>query len=257
MKSSLGFKGSVYIMCAVWAALLIVLTSPLNVYAAPAQSKFVVEDGEWVWRKGGELLEIPSPHSSEETEQGAVYWLVMDSRNEESMKDEKNGVYFYSDFTKKYSFLPLDEEMDRIDGFSFSPDGERFIILRVGGEHSNSYSLYTFADLSSRFEFRAEYGPVWVDSARFVYSRYEPGTSRGMPEDYADEWVSLVLYDVLAEEETILKAATKTSNFSFSEVNEEGDIVAEESWVESPEDWADPENKVKTREVVVPVPAAG
>ena len=65
------------------------------------------------------------------------------------------------------------------------------------------------------------------------------------------------MYDVTTEEETLLKAATETCDYTVLYFNEDGDIVAYEDSVESPEGWADPENKVENKEIVVPMPAAG
>ncbi len=254
MQRNCGFTRSFFAVCVVCVALLAVMMAGTWAHAAEKQKQFVVEDGEWIRRKGSEKLETPVPNGAQETEIGWIYWLFVNPDVDESLKGETRGVHFYSDSTKKFSFLPLEKGRE-INGIHFSPDGKRLIIESPGEDIT--LTLYTFADLELHFEAKkVEMVPMWVDPARFIYSRYEPGTSRGVPDDYADEWISLVIYDVLSEKEAVLKAATKTSNFSLLYLNEKGDIVADESWVKSAEDWADPENKVKSREIVVPIPAA-
>jgi len=63
------------------------------------------------------------------------------------------------------------------------------------------------------------------------------------------------MYDAIADEEIVLEAATETSDFILMSLSEDGVVVLEE-YVDSPDDWADPENS-KTRELSVPLPAAG
>ena len=244
---------------AAFVALVLLLATGAGSAFASSKVEFAVKDGDWVWKSSGKTREAPTPNGAQETEIGWTYWLYVNPKEQKEMRGEAKGLHFYSEHTKEYSFLPFDEDAS-INGVHFSPDGERFIVEFVEyGENSNiGLAEYTFADLAPHFATEhAAMPPLWVDRGRFVYSRYEPGTSRGLPEEYANEWVSLVLYDVFFEEETMLKEGTETSSFFLLYFNEEGDIVADESWVESTDDWADPENKMNSREIVVPVPAAG
>ncbi len=224
--------------------------------AAQAKNEFLVRGGEWVFLKDGVLQETPVPYASEKTGSGVIHWLLINPEQEESLKEEAPGVHFFCERTGEYSFLPLDNP-DATDGFLFSREGDRFIAVEVVDEHSRRWSLYTFPDLSLQFEVKSgEYGPEWVGRSRFVYSRYESGTSRGMPEEYADEWTSLYVYDASSGEEIAVMRATDTTNYSFESMKGEGEVVCSATIGDSPEDWKDPENSLRTEEVVLPLPKA-
>lgn len=237
------------------AASLCALLS-LSAGAAMAGNEFLVKDGEWVFLKDGVVQETPIPYASEETEAGAIHWLLIEPENDENLAGETPGVRFYCERTGEYSFLPL-ERADAVDGFIFNPAGDRFIVMEVVDEHSRRWSLHTFPGLELEFEVKSsEYGPEWLGQDRLVYSRYEPGTRRGMPEDYADEWTSVYMYDMPSGSEIPVRPATKYASYSFESVNEDGDIVCTETRAESPKDWKDPENRLKTEEIVVPLASA-
>ncbi len=236
---------------------LLLVAAGTAMAGAPGGSEFLVKNGEWVYLKGGAVQETPVPYGAEETEAGTIHWLIIDPEYDENLKGEAPGAHFFLEQTGEYFFLSLTRTA-AVDGFIFNESGDNFLTVEVVDEHSRRYSLYSFPGLELKFEvLRAEYGPQWVDGGRFVYSRYEPGTHRGMPEDYADEWTSVYVYDTVTGEETALKRATETASYSFESVNEEGDIVCTETSAESQEDWKDPENSLKTKEVEVSLPAAG
>jgi hypothetical protein len=222
---------------------------------------FTVDDGEWKMRVDGKLLEAPTPNGGEETDAGWIYWLFDDPSTLDEVKGGARGVHFYSETTKKYSFMPVVEKIN-LNGVHFSPDGKMFVLesTRDSAPDNVSLELYDFASLAPKFKTgTAALPPQWIDAGRFVYSRFEPGTSRGKPADYYDEWKSLAMYDTVSGEETVLKEATKTSDFSLMGLGG-GEakmvIVVWEEYVASPKDWADPE-KQEVRELIVPVPPAG
>ena len=169
----------------------------------------------------------------------------------------KRGILFYVENTKKYSFLPL--KKGKVAEVHFSPDGAKFIVEgpAESGIDNIALDLYGFADLKSKFKtVKASIPPQWIDVERFCYSRFEPGTSRGRPKGHPNEWSSLVMYDALAGKETVLKAATKTSDYNFMGPGEGDKVLVFEEYVNSPKDWADP-NKPKSREIRVSLPPAG
>lgn len=227
--------------------------------AVADEGSFTVEEDNWVYRKGGRVLETPVPCGAQYTERGWIHWIVVNPAVDESLEGERPGIHLFEEMAGKYSFLSL-EEGATVNSLHFSPDGERFIVMGEGEEGTMDIplTLFTFDDLKAHFKtMKAAMPPLWVDIGRFAYSRFEGEIKREAPEDYPDQGVSLIMYDVFEEEETVLRGATETSSFYLLYFDEDGNIVAEESWVESPEDWADPENKVGSREVTVEVPAAG
>jgi hypothetical protein len=240
---------------------------------ASAAEPFVVKDGQWFRQSEGELTEAPTPNGGEPTDAGWIHWLFVDPDVSDEAKGAERGMYFYVEETEKYSFLPIDAGVN-IDGVFLSPNGERFILQSPSKEFEDyeigyrTLEMYAFTDKKPVFRTeKAADAPFWIDAARFVYTRFEPGTSRGRSDDYPNEWMSASMFDTISGEETVLKKATKTSNFSVGVMeNVEGEwlmlvidddgIRLTETYVDSPKDWADPD-KEKTRELTVPVPSAG
>ncbi|MDR0882924.1 MAG: hypothetical protein LBP55_10395, partial [Candidatus Adiutrix sp.] len=184
--------------------------------ALAAPELFVVKDGEWFRQSGGQLTDPPVPNGNQETAAGRIFWLFADPEASDEAKGAEGGLYFYAEKTKKYSYLPFGAV--NVNGVHFSPDGTMFIVESVGeGETNNiTLELFSLADLVSHFKTqKAAMPPHWADAVRFVYSRFEPGTSHGKPADYPDEWMSLAVYDAASGQETVLKEATETSDFSM------------------------------------------
>lgn len=246
-----------------------VLSVLLTAAAFAASEPFVVKDGEWFRQSGSKLSDAPTPNGGQETGEGAIYWLFADPEFSDEAKGAKRGLYFYAQESKKYSYMPFGGDGVNVNAVHFSPNGEMFIVEGSGEEEMNDIGLelFSFADKKSLFKTgKAALEPQWIDAGRFVYSRFEPGTSRGRPDDYPDEWMSASMFDAISGEETVLKKATKTSDFSVGVMDEdtgdmfflsddESKIRLTETYVKSPKDWEDPD-KAKTRELTVPVPAA-
>jgi hypothetical protein len=134
-----------------------------------------------------------------------------------------------------------------------------------------SYELYTLFDESmentepfnivKKAEFSGMRGEMaWTgDGIRFVFTRIDDTREETGELANAPYWLRLsaVLYDSAVDETVVLKEATDTQNFRFTSLSEEDDnILLSEEYVKSPKDWAD-EDKVKTLEITVSVPAAG
>lgn len=244
-------------------AVLAFAVAPL---AARAETTFVVKGGEWHAQRDGRFSDAPTPSGSEETNAGRVYWIFADPEMSDEAKGARRGLYFYSEKTKRYSFLPV---AGGVNAVSFGPDGEMFVVEGPGEMEMNDVSLelFTFADLASQFKtMKAAGSPYWIDVRRFVFTANEAGAPRARPDDYPPEGTSTVLYDAVAREEVVLIKATATADFSVGVLNEEnGDMVVlnedgselriTESYVESPKDWAEPD-KARARTLSVPIPAA-
>jgi hypothetical protein len=230
----------------------------------------VVEDMQWYRRDGDKLSDAPTPNGGVLTDTGWIHWLFADPDASDEAKGAERGLYFYAEKSGKYSFMPFGGNGANVNAVHFSPNGAMFIVEGAGEEEMNDIGLelFSFAEGKSLFKTaKAALSPVWIDAGRFVYSRFEPGTSRGRPDDYPDEWMSAAMFDAIAGEETVLKKATETSDFSAGVVDEDSgdtlvlndggsEIRLTESYVDSPKDWEDPD-EMKTRELTVPLPAAG
>lgn len=229
---------------------------------------FMIQSGEWRRQSGGKLLDAPTPNGGYATESGWVYWLYANPEMSDEAKGTERGLYFYSEKDKQYSFMPF--EAENVNALHFSPDGAMFVVEGPGELEMNDVSLelFTLVDKTSRFKtVKAAMTPQWIDARRFLFTRNEPGQPRDRPDDYPSEGTSAVMFDAISGEETVLKAATATSDFSVGALPEDapdlvilsedgGEILLTETLVDSPKDWADPD-KAKERVVKVPVPAAG
>jgi hypothetical protein len=261
-------KKLICVLTVLTIAALVSAIFPAAAAAAPGENAFVVRDGEWRRESGGKLLDAPTPNGGISTDAGWVYWLYANPEMSDEAKGAERGLYFYSEKAKEYSFMPL--EAENVNDVHFSPDGQMFIVEGPGEMEMNDISLelFAFADKSSRFKTaKAAQSPQWIDAGRFVFARNESKTPRDRPDDYPPEGISAVMFDAISGKETVLKAATETSDFSVGVLDEDtGDtmilsedgnnILLTETYVDSPKDWADPD-KSKERAIKVPVPAAG
>jgi hypothetical protein len=233
----------------------IILLMTESAFAAPEKVDFVVSDDEWHRQVNGKLLEAPTPNGNQATASGWIYWLYADPLVSKAAKGAERGLYFYSADTNNYSFLAL--ESVNVNGIHFNDDGTMFVIesVKKGETYNITLELYTYADMVSHFKtLKAASALLWIDSRRFVFSKYEPGTSRGRPKDYPNEWMSVSIYDVVSGKETVLKNATETSNFLVLDLSDDN-IELWEEYVTSTNDWVDPD-KSTFRYLTVPIPGA-
>jgi hypothetical protein len=196
----------------------------------------------------------------------AVFWLAVQPGNDVPGEYEfgPRGLHFYSEETKKYSFLPIEEIKDAetsIFSVEFSGDGQ-FII-----NFYPSFALFTFPDLKCVFKIEDEStaSATWVDGKRFVFYKWDIN-----PDRHSYEGSSVYLFDTLTGETPVLKKATKNSSF-FTGIHDPGYISGREKevlvegsknvinvteiFVKSEKDWED-EEKIKSREIRVEIPEA-
>jgi hypothetical protein len=214
---------------------------------------------------GVEVYEIPGG-----LEKNGIYaWAVLGTETSESIGESDTGVWFFGE--EEDRFIPLDSESE-YQGLLWNGEWDRFVLVRGGGMRADMFfDVYTlFEDApenSSNFsttkkaEFSGMRGEMaWTsDGMRFVFTRIDDTREETGELANAPYWLRLsaVLYDSAADETIVLKESTDTQNFRFSAISKDGEkIVISEEYVKSPKDWAD-EEKVKTREITVPVPAAG
>jgi hypothetical protein len=192
--------------------------------------------------------------------QGPIrFWSLVGPNSSETVRDSETGVWFFSGAGVSLTFVPL-ESVNEFQTITFSPNGEYFILGRGSGVRPDlAYEVYgdgteKIADFSGIRD-----NIQWLDNVRFVLTRIEDSIREGGR--YANLAyglkLSVVLYDTVSKETTVLKEATDTHNYLISEVAGDGNsLEVTEQSVKSPADWGD-FDKINERQIEVPIPAAG
>lgn len=164
---------------------------------------------------------------------------------------ENPGVQVFTAALEPVFSAYLTEETRYCRNLYFNP-GASQVVLEVGTGIVGTYILTDMADVRS-FE-ATGIGPcIWLDPHRFVFTRFE-NKARGIPAE-VDGRFSVEVYEPAGPGSFPLKKATALSNFILQAVDGT-EIVIEEQYVDAVEDWKD-FGKVKSREIRVPIPAAG
>jgi hypothetical protein len=184
---------------------------------------------------------------------------VFGTDTSEAVKENETGVWFFTESGGALTFVPLESEYE-CQGVIFSPGGGSFVLVKGSGARPDmSFEVY-----GEGTEKMAEFGGIrgeieWVDPVRFVFTSIGEDTREGgsfLNLSYG-LYLSVSMYDTAAKELTVLKEATATRNFTLGSMTEDGSAVTVvEQSVKSEKDWAD-EDKIKTREIQVEIPAAG
>jgi hypothetical protein len=233
----------------------------------PNFGAYALKDGHVY--KGGEELGCEVHEVPEGLANGMKAWAVIGADSSDSVAESDTGVWFFDE--EADMFIPLDSEYE-FQGLVWSPAGDRLVLVRGSGMRADIfYELYTLFDksmkntepfnMAKKAEFAGMRGEAaWTaDGMRFVFTRIDDTRDDTGELANVPYWLRLsaVLYDSATGETVVMKESTDTQNFRFGAVSGDGEnIVLSEEYVKSPKDWAD-EDKVKTREVTVPVPAAG
>jgi hypothetical protein len=223
---------------------------------APDISAFALKDGR-VYKGGAELdcevNEIPS-----EVEGPIRFWSAFGTDASEAVRGNETGVWFFTDIGGALTFVPLESEYE-CQGIIFSPGGGSFVLVRGSGARPDMF----FEVYGEGTEKMAEFGGIrdeieWIGPDRFVFTSIGEdirGDGRFLNLSYG-LYLSVSMYDTAGKELTVLKEATDTLNFTLGGVTEDGSAVTViEQSVKSEKDWAD-EDKIKTREMSVKIPAA-
>jgi hypothetical protein len=202
-----------------------------------SKTGFVVKNGQWQrqseGKDAGEPIELLPQHEDgldiygdyflngmAKTNGGTVFWLAVQPGNDvPEYKFGPTGIYFYSEETKKYYFLPTGEDKDvgaNIASVEFNVDGQFFI-----NNFAPPLALFTFPELKCIVKIEDTSKAFWVDDKRFVFSK--PSNSELIMN-------SVYLFDTLSGEWTTLKEATKTSSFLLG-IHEPGYISGRENEV--------------------------
>jgi hypothetical protein len=248
-----------------------------QVCAAAIDGKnMIVEDGTVFILDGkGGRKESGAIVEEQETSGGVIYFVDAnpdaDGMEEGLYKGWTKGFYFFGADGKFISCLEIDKAgPGGMGSVMFSPGGKWFVHY-VGSSSSepseyklDEYKLYEFDGLKVKKDLRDFYGlwPFWLDDGRFAFTRLD--AKRGSRGKSAPNpgWMSVVVYDIAADELTAVAeaTATETEDYMLSEADRDaGELVILRYSVKKPEDWAkkdwnnDTENDTYIR---VPIPAA-
>ena len=189
---------------------------------------------------------------------GIEYWAVMGPDASDAVTEAETGVWFFGHEGEFAHFIPLESAYEYVD-IAWSPAGDRLVLVTGSGIRPDVlFNLYTLPGPEKKAEFPGLRDGLWwlEDGMRLAFTRIDGVRDKGGFDNLGYGLkLSAVLYDSAVGEETVLKEATDTQSFLFRAIGDE-DIEIAEEYVESPEDWGDDE-KIKEREIKVPVPAAG
>jgi hypothetical protein len=219
---------------------------------AKPEDVFVVSDGDWALKSGKE----PDGRRGASMQQN-MYWYAVDPKTDKAAKNLKRGILLYDGNTKKYSFLPTDEEQTQVENITFSPTGKRMVVACKLNRFASGLWVYETESLKPEKSFWGFSDVYFADDDRFAFTLIDQNVKR--PEAVGMWGTSAAIYDAAADEGyVILKGATKTEDFIVRGfANESGDeIDVGVTSVKSEKDWED-FNKQTNTEITVEVPAAG
>jgi hypothetical protein len=173
--------------------------------------------------------------------------------------EKETGVWFFGAEGDFMTFIPLESEHE-YQGLLWSPAGDRLILVRGSGMRPDVFFELYAEGMEKKAEFPGMRGEIqWLeDGMRFAFTRIDDtrDTEDGVFSAYALK-LSAILYDSAVGETIVLKEAAGTQNFRFGGISDDGEKISiTEEYVKSPKDWGDGE-KIKEREIEVPIPAAG
>lgn len=215
---------------------------------------FVVRDGK-VFRDGAELEDAQfNPVSSD-----FVYgWAVLTPSVSDLVGEDEMGVFFFAPGGGLLDVIPLDAEYG-IHEIAFCPDGgERFIFEDGSGSRADVFlNIYDASTMKKMAEYPGLRGSwMWIDPYRCVFTRIDDTREEGFGLGFGYGLkLSVVMYDVMMQEEFVLKQATDTANYVFQVVDGD-ELVIDEEWVEKTADWDDL-SKRHEKKIRIEVPAAG
>ena len=221
------------------------------VFAAQDGPPYSVKDGRVY--ADGEELDAEVYEAPKGLDNGIKYWAALEGGDE-----SETGVWFFTSDGQANGFIPLDSPYEYQD-LLWSPDGGQLLLATGSGMRADMFFTLYGEGMEQKVEIPGVRGSAaWVDPLRFVLTRIDDprADEDGVILEYESYKTSAVLYDSAADDETILGESSGTQDFAIGEVTDDGKIVIIESYVDSPKDWAD-EDKIKTRETTVEVPAAG
>ncbi len=203
------------------------------------------------------LIADMEPQGRFNTDAGIWSWLLVDPELSDGMKGSESGVYFFrGEDDAPAGFLPVKNAAACM--LEFSPSGEKLLICR--GDEAKQDLGYYVLDESGRFVEKASFVSAghafWIDPHRFLFTVID--AKKGLRSKTGDDWwCSAALYDTVESELIVIKKATPLKNYIISGCDHEGGTMdITEGSVKIPRDWSKPD-RIKYRELNVPIPAAG
>ena len=222
---------------------------------ALAKGDFVTENEELFVIKDGAktLVADTNVYENELNGDRKIYVAYIDSQNNEAHEGLDNGIYFFSQEGKLVSSLAV----ENADGYSvtFNSDGSRFLLENGEGEYPRYYTFYEFAGLKPGAKCVAWGAGEWVDNNYFIFTVADETQMRAenLSVGYQHGRLSVAVYDAAKNEVKILKEATATEDYAFSQINEEtGQIDMHKFWVANANDWGN-EDKENSDTASMPV----
>lgn len=244
------FKRIALLACAI--AVLCLAFSPLAAQAKSPEDVFIVKDGDWMLKSGGE----PEGASGASIEEG-MCWYAVDPESEDAAKGLQRGILLYdanAEKGKAYSFLPTTEEQTRVEQVFFSPDKKLMVVVCNLNRFASGLYVYDAKSLQLEKSFWGQSDGWFVDDARFAFTLVEQEIER--PEQAGMWATSAALYEPAADTGYIvLKGASATENFAVTGADKNKIAITVTS-VKSEKDWEDIDNQ-QDSEITVDVPAAG
>ena len=247
-----GFKWHVALFCAL-AAVFCFATPSMAAQAKTKQPQDVfavdLKREGWTLKSGGD----PEGTSGASLELG-VYWYVVNPEVDEAAKGLKAGLLLFDVGTKKYSFLPLEEEEIGVEGVQFSPDKKRMIVASSMNRYATSLTVYDLETLDPQATFMGYSEVYFVDDVRFAFTLFDENVER--PTEAGMWGTSAAFFAPDAEDGYIvLKEATAKESFAVVGADE-NQITIHTTTVKSEKDWEDAD-KWQESEITVEVPPAG
>ena len=219
---------------------------------------FLLKGGKVYRVVKGEMkpLEGVEPQRAD-TDAGPWAWIVTDPEAPGMEGSEPGVLFFRGDEGKPAGFLPVEGAADFCRA-AFSPSGEK-LLLSWGGLPIKHLDLY-FIDKDKGFVKKASFDtlgpPVWVDAHRFAFGAVDRGKGPRAEGRFDLWWSSVMLHDSATGETAAVREANATKDYDVAGYDPEaGALNVTETFVKEAQDWED-EDKIDSREIAVPIPAA-
>ena len=229
-----------------------------NEYASPAGT-FLLEGGKVCRVDGDKMkpLEGVEPQRAD-TDAGLWAWIVT-GPDEPGMEGSESGVCFFrGEEGKPAGSLPIEGAAD-FCRVTFSPSGEK-LLISWGGlpiKHLDLYFVDRDEGLVKKASFDTLSPPLWLDPHRFAFSAVDRAKGPRAEGRFDLWWSSIMLHDSATGETSAVREATATSDFDLTGCDPEaGTLNVTETFVKDAKDWED-EDEIDSREIAVPIPAAG
>lgn len=120
--------------------------SSVAAQAKKPEDTFVVRDGSWQLKSGGEPQGTRGASFAKK-----MWWYAIDPKTDSAAKGLTRGVLLYdarADSSKAYSFLPTAEEQAWVEQITFSPDRKKMVMACRLNRFASGLYVYDVASLT-------------------------------------------------------------------------------------------------------------